>query len=339
MNVTTIGIDLAKNSFSVHGVDERGRVVLRKTVSRSKLTPLIAQLPACDIGMEACSGAHEWGRRFELMGHRVGLMAARQVSAYRQGGKNDSNDAAAICEARTRPGMRYVSVKSAEQQAVLCVHRMRQGWIEERTALVNQLRGLLSEFGMVMAVGRDKAQRELRRILDATDDRLPMLVRRMLEEGYQHLVGLNERIGRCDREVTQQARSCPAAQQLMTIPGVAELTATALVASIGDPRQFTNGRQLAAWLGLVPRQYSTGGKIRLGRITKQGDAYLRTLLIHGTRAVLARVKDKRDRVSVWAQELRDRRGYRRATVALAAKNARLVWALLMHGGTYQTRPA
>jgi transposase len=337
MNVTTVGIDLAKHSFSLHGVDEHGKVVFRKTLSRAKLLPFVGSLPPCLIGMEACSGAHYWGRELARLGHRAGIMASRFVAPYRKGGKNDGNDAEAICEAVARPGMRFVPVKSAEQQAVLCLHRIRQGLIKERTALINQLRGLLSEFGLIMPKGRYCAQHDIPAILEDGENGLPMLARRLLHDTWLRLRAMNEQILAYDRELNHLAAQSEPAKRLMTIPGVGAITASALVASVGDPGQFKNGRQFAAWLGLTPRQYTTGGKIRLGRITKKGDAYLRTLLIHGTRAVLATVKDKHDRLSVWTNHLIARRGYKRAAVALAAKNARIVWAMMVNGETYQLK--
>lgn len=339
MNITTIGIDLAKNSFSLHGVDQHGKTVLRKTMSRSKLLAFMAQLPPCLVGMEACSGAHYWGREFEKLGHRIGIMAPRFVAPYRKNEKNDSNDAEAICEAVARPNMRFVPVKSAEQQAVLTFHRIRAGLVKERTALINQLRGLLTEFGIIMPVGRYSAQGALPDILEDADNQLPALARRLLADAHERLQAINAQILAYDREMEALARESAAAQRLMTIPGIGAVTATALVASMGEPAQFHSGRQFAAWLGLVPRQYTTGGKVRLGRITKRGDVYLRTLLIHGTRAVLAALKDKQDRVSQWLRELIERRGYKRATVALAAKNARILWAMLMHGTDYEAKPA
>lgn len=338
MNVTTIGIDLAKNSFSLHGVDAHGKPVLHKNLNRPALLSWLAQQPPSLIGMEACSGAHHWGRALEKLGHRVGIMAPRFVAPYRKGGKNDGNDAKAICEAVARPGMRFVPIKSAEQQSVLCLHRIRQGLIKERTAAINQLRGLLAEFGLVMPKGRYGAQRHLPRILEDAENGLPMLARRLLHDVSLRLNTLNEQLLAYDRELEQLARGSETARRLMTIPGIGAVTASAMLASVGDPRQFQSGRAFAAWLGLVPRQYTTGGKIRLGRITKRGDAYLRTLLIHGTRAVLAKMKDKPDRLSAWSRALIERRGYKRAAVALAAKNARILWALMRRGTTYQLKP-
>jgi len=339
MNVTTIGIDLAKHTFSLHGVDSRGKMVFRKTLSRAKLLPFLGSLPSCLVGMEACSGAHYWGRELTKLGHRVGIMAPKFVVASRKSGKNDGNDAEAICEAVSRPGMRFVPVKSDEQQAVLSLHRIRQGLIGERTALINQLRGLLSEFGLIMPKGRYSAQHHIPDILEDGDNGLPILARRLLNDVYLRLRRLNEQILAYDRELNHLVRDSEPAQRLMTIPGVGAITATAMLASVGDPQQFRNGCQFAAWLGLTPRQYTTGGKIRLGRITKKGDAYLRTLLIHGTRAVLSALKDKEDKLSCWAKALIERRGYKRAAVALAAKNARILWTLMANGETYRLKTA
>ncbi len=337
MNVTTVGIDLAKNVFSVHGVDAHGKAVLKKTVSRGKLLECFANLPPCIVGMEACTGAHHWARLLRELGHDARIIAPRFVIPYRKNGKNDGNDAEAICEAVSRPAMRFVPVKSSEQQALLCLHRIRQGVVSERTAQINQIRGLLAEFGLIMPKGRYPAQHAIPDILEDAENGLPSLARRLLHDVWQRILQLNQQILAYDREIESLARLCPKAQSLMTIPGIGSITATALLASLGDPRQFHNGRQLAAWLGLTPRQYSTGGKTRLGRITKQGDKYLRTLLIHGTRAVLAALRDKQDRISCWLRELVARRGYKRAAVALAAKNARIVWAMLTSGEEYRSQ--
>jgi transposase len=314
-------------------------VVFKKTLSRAKLLPFLGSLPPCLVGMEACSGAHYWGRELGKLGHRIGIMAPKFVVAYRKSGKNDTNDAEAICEAVGRPGMRFVPVKSEEQQAILSLHRIRQGLVGERTALINQLRGLLSEFGLIMPKGRYSAQHDIPGILEDGDNGLPMLARRLLNDVYLRLRVLNEQILTYDRELYHLARASEPAKRLMTVPGIGEITATAILASVGDPKQFKNGRQFAAWLGLTPRQYTTGGKIRLGRITKKGDAYLRTLLIHGTRAVLSTIKDKDDRLSCWTRALIERRGYKRAAVALAARNARIVWALMVRGEAYRRKAA
>lgn len=335
MSVSTLGVDLAKTSFSIHGVDACGKAQLRKSLNRSKLLYCTANLPPCLIGLEACSGAHYWAREFQKQGHQVRIMAPKYVIPYRTGAKNDGNDADAICEAVSRPRARFVPIKSAEQQAVLAAHRIRKGWVKERTALINQIRGLMAEFGIVVAQGRWSLQRELPRILEDAENELPTIARALLHECYEHLQVLNQRIDDLERCFDIVAEHSETVQRLMTIPGVGAQTATAIVASVGKGQQFDKARDFAAWLGLVPRQYTTGGKPRLGRITKRGDTYLRTLLVHGTRAVLARVADKQDRLSEWSKGVIERRGYKRATVALAAKNARIIWAMLRSGKEYE----
>ena len=329
--VTTVGIDLAKQVFSLHAVDDKGHVVMRKTISRSRLLPTFAQLPPCLVGMESCSGAHEWARQLETLGHTVRIMAARFVAPYRSRGKNDGNDAEAICEAVQRPSMRFVPVKSAEQQAVLTVHRVRQGFVEERTATINRTRGLMAEFGVVLPA----RAAEVRRGAAAQTERLPALARRAVLDLLAHLRVLDERINEYDRELEQLAHASEPARRLMTVPGVGPITALATVASVGHAHEFSSGRQFAAWLGLVPRQWSTGGKTRLGRITKRGDAYLRTLLILGARAALQMAGRRDDRLSRWALAIKERCGYHKAVVALAAKNARIVWALLTKAAVFK----
>lgn len=329
-NITTVGIDLAKNVFSLHGVDDRGREVLRRTVRRGQLLAVVAQLPACLIGLEACSGAHEWARQFSALGHTVRLMAPKFVAPYRRGGKNDGNDAEAICEAVSRPSMRFVPVKSAEQQSVLALHRVRQGFVEERTATLNRIRGLLAEFGHVLP----QRAVEVRRRLPALLDQLPPLAARALGDLQAHVRVLDERVVEYERELARLARSDERAQQVQALCGVGPLTASAIIASVGSAHEFDNGRQFAAWLGLVPRQYSSGGKSKLYGISKRGDKYLRTLLIHGARAVLRYVAGKTDAQSKWLQQLIERRGYNRAAVAVANKNARVIQALLSSDREY-----
>jgi transposase len=323
-NVTTVGIDLAKNVFSVHAVDGLGVVVLRKTVSRARLVAVVAQLPASLIGMEACSGAHEWARRFAALGHTVKLMAPKFVAPYRKSGKNDGNDAEAICEAVSRPSMRFVPVKSLDQQAMLTVHRVRLGFVEERTATINRIRGLLAEFGVVLA------QRviEVRRGAAAAIEQLPTMAARALTDLLAHVRVLDERIGEYEGELQSHARRDQRAQRIQQLSGVGAISASAIVASVSDGHEFKNGRQFAAWLGLTPKQYSTGGKTRLGRITAHGDPYLRTLLIMGARSMLQTAMRRTDRLARWALGVRARRGYHRACVAIAAKHARIIWALL-----------
>jgi transposase len=335
MNITTIGIDLAKTSFSLVGTNKHGKVVLRKTLSRNKLMSFIAQCPPCLIGLEACSGAHYWAREFEKLGHEPRIIAAKFVEPYRKGSKNDNNDAEAICEAARRPNIWYVPVKSADQQALLCVHRVRQGVVGERTRWINRSRGLLSEFGIVIPKGRYALQAALPVILTDLENGLPELTRQMIHDLWLSIQQANEQVLGYDRALSQLAREDDNAKRLLTIPGVGELTATGVVASVPDPRLFKNSRQFSAWLGLVPRQYTTGGQIRLGRITKRVDKYLRMCLVHGARAVIAKLGDKQDHVSCWIRGVIERRGYLRAVVALAARNARLIWTLMVKREDYR----
>jgi len=331
MAIVFVGIDLAKNVFAVHGVDETGRPALvRPKVARAKLLELIAALAPCTIGMEACSGAHHWARLFQVHGHTVKLMAPKFVAPYRlsgKRGKNDAADAMAICEAVQRPNMRFVPIKSAEQQGRLMVHRARQGFVEQRTATFNRIRGLLSEVGIVLPLKAQTVRREAAALLED----LPGWVNTVIGDLLSEVHRLDERIAEYDRHISLMARQDDRAKRLMRLSGVGETTATALVAMIGNGHDFANGRQLSAWLGLVPGQYSSGGKTRLGRITKSGDAYLRGLLIMGARAALNAAKGKSDGISRWALALAERRCYWKAVVAIAAKNARMAWAVLSRG--------
>jgi len=327
--VTTVGIDLAKNVFSLHGVDAAGRAVLRRTVRRDRLAETVAALSPCLIGMEACSGAHEWGRRFQQHGHTVKLMAPKFVAPYRKSDKNDGNDAEAVCEAVTRPNMRFVPVKSTEQQALLALHRVRQGFVVERTAVINRLRGVLSEFGVVLPLRSVTVRRQAAQAAEA----LPELARRAIGDLLKQLRALDQRIDAYDKEIEAQARLSEPARRLMKIRGIGATTALAIVATVGNAREFKNGRQFAAWIGLVPGQYSTGGKSRLGHISKRGDVYLRNLLVQGARSVLHTAAAHQDRMSRWVLELQQRRGYYRTLVAIANKNARVAWALLAKNET------
>lgn len=331
MAIVTVGIDLAKNVFAIHGVDGAGRPVLvRPSVARGKLLELVAALPPCLIGMEACSGAHHWARLFAGHGHTVRLMAPKFVVPYRlsgKRGKNDAADAAAICEAVIRPNMRFVPAKSIEQQCQLMVHRARQGFVHQRTATINRIRGLLSEFGIVLPL---KAATVRRQALQQLEE-LPGWANTVIGDLLSEVSRLDERIAQYDRHIEAIAKDSTPARQLMQLPGVGPTTATALVAMIGRGQEFKCGRQLSAWLGLVPGQYSSGGKQRLGRITKAGDPYLRMLLILGARSVLQNAATKNDAVSRWAVQLAARVGYWKAIVAIAAKNARMCWAVLARG--------
>ena len=337
--ITAVGLDLAKQIIQVHAIDRSGRVVLRKTVRRERLLGLLAQLPRCIVGMEACSGAHHWARELVKLGHAPRIMAAEFVRPFRKSlaTKNDANDAEAVCTAVVQPNMRWVTIKSVEQQTLLSLHRVRQGWIEERTATINRLRGVLAEFGVVLPQSVPTLQRALPALL-ADEDRLPARVRRCVEVLCSHLRDLDTRLTAFDRDLAQHAKQSESAQRLTALTGIGSLTASAMVASVGNARDYRNGRQFAAWLGLVPKQYSSGGKTRLGRITKRGDAYLRTLLIQGARstmqAALRRAPARRDRISAWIVQLAQRVGYHKTLVAIANKHARIIWALLARGETF-----
>lgn len=337
LHVTRIGIDLAKQVFQVHGVDERGHTVLRRRLARSQVRAVLTQLPPCVVGLEACGSAHYWARELRALGHDVRLMAPQFVRPYRKNDKNDGNDAEAICEAVGRPQMRFVPVKDVEQQAVLTVHRARQLLIAERTALVNQSRGLLAEFGLIVPAGIGALRRLWPSLLEAPA--VPALAREVFTDLADRLRTVDERIAVYDRRVEAVARQTEPAQRLLQAPGIGPVTATALVATVGNAHAFKNGRQFAAWLGLVPRQHSSGGTRRLGRITKRGDVYLRTLLIHGARAAMRQLARRTDATSRWVTALQARRGFNKAVVALAAKHARIVWALLATGRTYQLTAA
>jgi transposase len=334
MAIIRIGVDLAKNVFALHGVDEAGRVQMARTVRREQLLEVLAAVPPCVVAMEACSGAHDLARRLVVLGHSPRIMAAKFVSPYRMSGKrgkNDAQDAAAICEAAGRPNMRFVPVKTAEQQAMLAVHRVRQGFVEERTATINRLRGLLAEYGVVLPLKAATVRRQAARHLEG----LPAWAQRALGDLLAHLAHLDERLEEYDTHLKLIARDDPRARRLMTLRGVGPIGASAIVATVGAAHEFKSGRQFAAWLGMVPGQFSSGGKPRLGRITKAGDGYLRTLLIMGARALLAAAPGRSDRISRWAVCLQARRGYMRALVAIAAKNARLAWAVLRRGENFR----
>ena len=335
MSILYVGIDLAKNVFAVHGVNQAGSAELRQPkVARAKLHALIASLPPCVIGMEACSGAHHWARLFQTHGHTVRLMAPKFVAPYRMSGKqgkNDAADAMAICEAVQRPNMRFVPIKTEDQQSRLLVHRARQGFVQARTATLNRIRGLMSEFGIVLLLKAEVVRCEARNHLED----LPGYANTVIGDLLSEVAHLDERIEQYDAHIHSMARDCALARRLMQLKGVGETTSTALVAMIGNASEFDSGRQLAAWLGLVPGQYSSGGKTRLGRITKAGDAYLRSLLVLGARAVLNAATNKTDSLSRWAVALKDRRGYWKAVVAIAAKNARMAWAVLAKGEAFK----
>jgi transposase len=335
MKITTIGIDLAKNVFQVHGVDERGTAVLRKQLKRKDVAKFFINLEPCLIGMEACGSAHYWARKLMAMGHTVRLMAPQFVKPYVKTNKSDRNDAEAICEAVGRPNMRWVPVKTAEQQAVLSVHRARQGFVKARTAQANQIRGLLAEFGMVIPQGIGHVATHLAEILEDGENGLPGMMRQLLERLGKNLKAVDQQVGELEREIKLWHRDNEASCTLEAIAGIGPLTASAFVATIGDAQGFQNARQVPAWLGMVPRHQGTGGKAKLGRISKRGDVYLRTLLIHGARAVIKQVERRPEAADGWLKKLLARRNKNVAAVALAAKNARIAWALLAHERGYE----
>lgn len=334
--VRVLGIDLAKNVFALHGVNEFGKAILvLPRVRRDQLQAILSKLPPCVIAMEACSGAHALARQLMDLGHTPKLIAPKFVAPYRmQGmrGKNDANDAAAICEAASRPNMRFVPVKTLDAQAMLTLHRVRQGFVSERTATINRLRGLVSEFGVLLPTRPVLLRREARRVCEE----LPVLVKGAVDDLLAHIAVLDQRIDEYDSRLCAAAKADEPSRRLLQLQGIGPITATALRASIGNGHDFKNGRQLAAWLGLVPSQHSSGGKQRLGRITKTGDSYLRTLLVMGARSLLAKASSEGNRLSRWALKLKERAGYGKAVVAIAAKNARIAWALLAKGDNFQS---
>lgn len=335
MNATTIGIDLAKNVFQLHGVDAHGKTVLTKRLSRKTFLSYLATLPPCLIGIEACGSANYWARQMQAFGHEVRQISPQFVKPYVKTNKNDYNDAQAICEAVSRPDMRFVPLKSVEQQDLQALHRVRQRLIRDRTALVNQTRGLLREYGVFLPVGIHAFRAQLHDVLEDAENELTTLTREIIADQAQRLRDLDQRITEYDRRIDRSFQASELCQRLSAVAGVGPIAATALVAAVGDARCFKNGRHLAAWLGLVPRQHSSGDRHRLLGISKRGDTYLRTLLIHGARSVLRRCETRTDSLGRWVREVKERRGFNRACVALANKNARILWALMAHNDSYR----
>ncbi len=336
--VTTIGVDLAKNVFQVHGVDASGEVVIRKPLRRRQVMPFFGKLTPCLIGVEACATSHHWARELQALGHRVRIMPANYVKPYVKRNKNDAADAEAICEAVTRPTMRFVAVKSAEQQSLMMLHRTRSLLVRQRTMLVNAMRAHLAEFGIVAPVGLRGLKALLAVIADPEDERLPALARTCLESLVASLMNLEPEIASAEQHIHAWHRSSEDSRHLESIPGIGPIIATALVASVSDPSIFKSGREMAAWIGLVPKQNSTGGKDRMGRISKQGDPYLRWLLVAGAMAVIRHGRKTNFANNPWLADLMRRKPAKVAAVALANKNARTAWALLANGETYR-RPA
>jgi transposase len=334
MQITTIGLDIAKNVFQIHGIDAKEKVVVRKQLRRSQVIAFFAALPPCLVGMEACATAHYWARELRKLSHEVRLMPAKDVKAYLKRNKNDAADAEAICEAVRRPTMRFVQIKSAEQQGQLMQHRTRDVLIRQRTQIINALRAHLAEVGIVAAQG-DAGVSELRAIVaDDRDERLPIDARASVIVLAAQLEALQTLIGSIEKRIKMQHRSNEASQRVETIPGIGVLGATAIVATVADPMIFRSGRDFAAWIGLVPRQDSTGGKQKLGPISKQGDRYLRRILVVGAIAVLRRARENPGKYP-WLTQLLARRPFKVVAVALANKMARTAWALMAHGGIYR----
>ncbi|GAB2916830.1 IS110 family transposase [Paralcaligenes sp. KSB-10] len=333
MKITTIGLDLAKSVFQVHGVNAQGHTVLTRQLRREQLSAFFAKLTPCLIGMEACASAHHWARLLRDQGHDVRLIAAQFVKPYVKSNKNDAADAQAICEAVTRPSMRFVAIKSVEQQAVLSLHRAREGFVKARSAAANQIRGLLAEFGLILPQGIAHVTRRVPALLESALARLPGPFVELIRTLVEHLRALDTQVQALERSIVHGHRANPVSQRLAQLPGIGPITASALAASVGDPRLFKNGRQLAAWLGLVPRQHSSGGKATLLGISKRGDGYLRKLLLLGAQSVLIRARAQADRTT-WLGQLLVRRPLNVVAIALANKNARIAWALMAYDTPY-----
>ena len=337
MQITTIGLDLAKSVFHLVGLDEHHKEQMKKMLNRHQLLPYLAQLPPCLIVMEACAGSNYWYRQISALGHTVKLIAAQHVKPYLRGNKNDYNDARAITEAAARPNMRFVSPKTLMQQELQALLQMRQLLIGQRTALCNQLRGLLAEHGIVMPRGIATLRRALAETLEDADNELSPLLRHLLGDAAEQWRVVDEQLARYDRQLLLLSREQEQIKRLQSVPGYGPVLASALVCAIGDGKAFRKGRDVAASVGVVPRQHSSGGKDVLLGISKRGDAYLRSLLIHGARSVLQQAPRREDRLSRWALEVSERRGKNKATVALANKLARIGWAVLRHQQPYQAR--
>jgi len=335
MQITTIGLDLAKNVFHMVGLNQAGKMQLRKKLKRNQVLAYFANLPTCTIAMEACASAHYWGRELEKQGHCVRLIPPRSVKPYVQGNKNDYNDALAIAEAYSRPKLRFVSIKTIKQQDDQALHRLKAGVTSQRTQVCNQLRGLLAEYGLVVPAGITKLRTAIPQILEDAENGLSGDFRELLQQGYRQLLELDHHIKTYDRKLQQRVKANKAAQRLMTIPGYGPVVSSVFLSAIGDGQAFSKGRDVSAYLGLVPRQHSSGNKQVLLGITKRGNKYLRGLLVHGARSVVKHAAVKEDKLSLWVNDLVKRRGKNKATVALANKLARIGWSVLTSGGVYQ----
>jgi transposase len=339
MKISTIGLDLAKNVFHVVGFDQDGKQVKKLMLRRHQVAEFFVNLPSCTVAMEACAGCHYWARKLKEMGHDVKVIPPQYVKAYLRGNKNDYNDACAIAEAATRPTMPTVAVKTVQQQEMQALHRLRSRMVKERTALGNSLRGLLAEFGLIIPQGVSALRRGIPAILEDADNDLSDSFRAVVARSYEHFVALGEQIDFYTQQLSQLSRSDEACVRLQTIPGFGPIVASAFRSAIGDGRDYKRGRDASASLGLVPRQHSSGGKQNLLGISKRGDRYLRSLLVHGARAVVAYAAGKDDPLSRWINRIRLERGANKAAVALANKLARIGWAILRNGSRYQSSQA
>lgn len=335
MHINILGIDIAKNVFQLHGIDKSGKAILKKRLNRHKLMPFIATLNPCLIVMEACSGANYWYRQFIKLGHSVKLISPQYVKPFVKTNKNDVNDAQAICEAASRPSMYFVPAKAIEQQDIQSLHRVRERLITQRTALANQIRGLLAEYGIIVAKGLWQLRKRMPEILEDAENELTVRARELFFELNEEFRELDKKIETCNVKLEVIFNNNEVCKKLAEIEGISVISATALVSAIGDPSVFKNGRQVSAWLGLTPRQHSSGNKEMLLGITKRGDCYLRKLLVHGSRSVVYRAKNKTDRKSLWINSVALRRGTNKASVAVANKNVRIVWAMMSQERRYQ----
>lgn len=334
MTIETLGVDIAKNVFQLHGVNCNGRVVVKRRVLRDQLLEVVAQIDRCTVAVEACTGAFYWARKFEALGHEVRVVSPQYVKPFVRRQKNDGNDAEAICTAARQPHIPLVPKKTVEQQDIQALHRARQRMVNHRTAVVSQIRGLLLDRGFAFAKSITRARRVIPEILGDLDNELSDLARETIHELYDLFRDLDRRISSFDKKIDRSFRESEACQRIAKIKGIGPKTATAIVAAIGDGAEFKNGRHLAAWVGLVPRQHSSGDRKVLMGISKRGNQHLRSLLVHGARAVVRTATSQTDRNNQWVNKLRERRGFNRATVAVANKNARIVWAVLRTGEPY-----
>ena len=336
-----VGVDLAERVIQVHAVDGAGHVLTSRALVRDKFVGWCAQLPAgCIVAMETSSSAHHWARKLTALGLDARIIAAQLVSPYRKqgtSGKNDANDAAAICEAASRPQMHFVPVKSIEQQSMLCVHRLREGFKAERTACINRIRGLLAEFGLVFAQSPAALESVLADVLEDAGNEMNTLARLVLQRAQSQWRELDAHLDWCDQRIKAHATDNAAVKTAATLMGIGSITASATVATVGDFKQFTNGAQFGAWIGLTPRQHSSGGKNNLGGITKRGDTYLRSLLIQGAKSAVMSAHKRSDPISQWVSALKERVGWQKAAVALANKNARILWAVMTKGEAFDAR--